>query len=197
MALDLVGQRFGRLTVTERAGTSGEHSRWLCQCDCGNTHVVDSSALRRGASKSCGCLKLDIGHGAARRGRKTPEYFIWVSMRQRCGNPRNKGYPRYGARGIRVCDRWSAFEAFLADMGPRPSPTHSVERRDNNGPYAPDNCHWATPKEQANNSRRNIEVTYLGRRMTLMQAVELAGSIPYPLAIRRVRKGWPIERALA
>lgn len=94
-------------------------------------------------------------HGAARSYRQTLEYRSWIGMKERCSNPKNKCYASYGGRGIRVCDRWiSDFSQFLADMGPKPSPKHSIDRIDNDGHYEPANCRWATTTQQVRNSRR-------------------------------------------
>lgn len=155
-AIDLTGMRFGRLTVIERAQSDSPHAVWRCKCDCGQERIVIGQNLRRQYQKSCGCLDLERKtiHGAARRNTTTGEYISWKAMIQRCTNPKRRGYELYGGRGIKVCDRWlHSFENFLTDMGVRPSPKHSIERKDVNGDYTPENCHWATMSDQIANQR--------------------------------------------
>ena len=170
--IDLRGERFGRLTVVERAGSSAQgHVRWTCRCDCGTQTVANSNNLRRkNGTVSCGCLGRELAreraiarnlkHGAARDGAKWPEYMVWRGMKQRCLNPNDANFKHYGGRdgrGIKVCERWpgdDGFASFLVDMGRRPSRYHSIDRRDNDGDYEPRNCRWTTSSVQMSNQQR-------------------------------------------
>lgn len=163
--VDMTGMRVGRLLVQERAGTSADgKATWRCACDCGGQIVTVGKQLRDGTTSSCGCLRRDIsaaalrvhGHGSSRKGRSRT-FISWAAMVQRCTDPGATSYPRYGGRGITVCDRWLAsFPAFLEDMGERPEAT-SLDRIDPDGNYTPQNCRWADAKVQANNTRRMRE----------------------------------------
>lgn len=193
------GDCFGRLSVV-RALPRNKHGQrvWLCRCACGEEAVVTQSNLRRG-QVSCGCIKAEVArrritHGHAQVGRVTREYSVWLMMKDRCLNPDSRGFYNYGARGIRVCCRWQdSFEAFLADLGPRPSSGHSLERLDVNGHYEPGNVVWATKHQQAANTRRNRFVTYQGQRVHVSEAARLSG-ISLRTILSRLCQGWPEDR---
>lgn len=152
---DLVGQRFGRLVVLEpkRLQKTGR-TAWICICDCGNTRVVTTGHLNNGNTKSCGCFHIDRStkHGHSHKS----THNIWKTMTQRCFNENSYSYRNYGARGIKVCDRWlgdDGFVNFLNDMGERPSGKTLDRYPGNDGDYEPSNCRWATAVEQAANRR--------------------------------------------
>lgn len=135
-------------------------------------------------------------HGASRRSGKTAEYQIWLAMRQRCSNPRKRQFADYGGRGVVVCPKWDDFAAFLEDMGPRPTPRHSIDRwPDKDGNYEPGNCRWATATEQASNTRRNVVVSVYGEQMNLKQAVDRYGG-RYGTVLARIHSGKSAEEAL-
>lgn len=200
--IDLTGQKFGRLTVIELEGRGDHCTWWKCLCECGKQLRVRSHLLRAG-SKSCGCLRPNLIHGHNRVGQRSPEYAAWDNMRARCSNPDRSEFHRYGGRGIRVCQRWidgdgvrSGFEYFLADMGHRPSKDHSIDRVNNDGNYEPQNCRWATLKEQRRNMSSNRLIELEGRKMTLVEACEQLG-IKYHSVRQRLYRGKTFEQAIA
>ncbi len=190
---DITNKKFGRLTAIKfDCMAGGYHAKWLCRCICGNNTVVFLSSLRTGHTKSCGCLqrertsKASITHGMSR----SPIYFIWKSMRQRCLNPHDKYYKDYGGRGIKVCERWSKFDNFLKDMGPRPE-GKQLDRINNDGDYKPSNCRWATTKQQANNQRNCRQIKYKSRKITILELSEELG-ISYRALHRRINRNSPL-----
>jgi hypothetical protein len=196
--LNLVGQRFGMLIVkAEGARTPGGGRTWTCLCDCGGLTTTRQSNLRNGHTSSCGCFRsVATTRNKTRHGMsQSPEHKIWRSMLTRCSNPNEKVFEHYGGRGIAVCERWQIFENFYADMGPRPSPAHSIDRRDNNGNYEPGNCRWATRTEQGNNRRANRVLTINGRTKTSTEWARDVGLSPLMVA-GRLHHGWTPEEAV-
>lgn len=196
---NLAGRRFARLTVVQLAERQRSGTYWLCRCDCGNEKPVKASHLKAARIVSCGCLRSEtlsarrLKHGRS----ETSEYATWLQMRARCHRPTADVYKYYGGRGIRVCDRWRrSFEAFLADMGPRPTTRHRIERLDNDGHYEPGNCKWATQTEQGRNKRNNHKLTYQGLTLTVSQWSERTGLSRNAIESRVDRFGWTAERAL-
>lgn len=177
--IDLTGQRFGRLIAVRLSTPSHGTSRWECKCDCGGKSITTTTHLRSGRTLSCGCFARDNSrrvhtiHGFS----ETPEWNAWASMKKRCDAPNTKHYANYGGRGIHVCERWKSFANFFADMGPRPSTKHSIDRVDNNGNYSPENCRWATMTEQNNNKRRSVRIYYAGQSLTFVE-LSIALNIP-------------------
>jgi hypothetical protein len=188
---DISGERFGKLVAiapTNKKASNGSII-WKYQCDCGN--VIYRPASLRGI-KSCGCITRK--HGKAH----TKLYKIWSSMKSRCNNPNDKYYHNYGGRGITVCDRWDkadGFKNFYADVG-EPQKGMSLDRIDNNKGYSPENCRWATRKEQQNNTRVNRMITINGTTKTIHQWCDQMG-IKYETARRRIDTyGWSVEEAI-
>ncbi len=192
------GDVFGRWTLLrELPPEKGTYRRqWRCQCTCGTTRNVDEMNLRKSLSRSCGCLIPDVPRKGYDGRSLTPEYKIWRDMKRRCYTPTTRGYANYGGRGITICEEWrTSFHVFLRDMGPRPSAKHSIERTDNDGPYSPDNCRWATKQEQSRNTRRNIPLTLNGRTLLLCEWADELGLTSQTLT-KRLSRGWPVHEVL-
>ncbi len=205
-AIDLTGRVYGRLTVVSLGETRGAKRHWDCLCKCGRMKQIAGASLARGTVLSCGCLHAELlahrnrertRHGHTIDRRSSAEYVAWRSMRARCYYARDIEYPNYGARGITVCERWrTSFESFLEDMGPRPSPKHTLDRYpDNDGNYEPSNCRWATCSEQSNNKRTNRRLTLNGKTQTLAEWARECGMGADAIAWR-IKRGWSIERAI-
>lgn len=198
-AQDVTGKRFGKLIADSFTGESKKNQgrMWKCICDCGGVTVVSVGVLNSGGCRSCGCIVSEIGkawgmtnfkHGEG-HGRKTKEYRAWTGMKERCYNKANVSYPFYGGRGIKVCDRWlNSYVQFLSDMG-RAEKLQSVDRIDVNSDYSPENCRWASPKEQGRN-KTNTKFIMVGDLK--LKAIDLANEFNVPrneiYLYERVRK---------
>lgn len=198
--LNLMGETFGRLTVSYEAERKGKYERmWHCSCECGNTKVVSQGHLRSGHTQSCGCLHKETmrnkltTHGL----RDSKAYSCWANAKQRCTNPNNDRYENYMGRGITMYPEWlNSFEAFYRDMGDCPEGMSLDRYPDNDGNYEPDNCRWATQEEQQNNKRNNHLLTFQGRTQTIQQWSRETGIHPGTIYNRVVLLGWSDAEAL-
>lgn len=204
---NLTSQRFGRLTVIEFSHKKGDKTYWKCKCDCGKEVLVRSDALKTGHTNSCGCYNKEILRKAKwneTHGKTNSKiHSIWFNMKNRCYNPNTDEYSNYGGRGIKVCDEWlgeHGAENFIkwafengydenADFG-----KCTIDRINVNQDYCPENCRWATMKEQANNKRNNRYITYNGETKTLKEWCEYY-NLNYDTVKRRIYSGWSVEEA--
>ena len=204
--LDLVGNRYGRLTVVSCAPNHGTRTAWNCLCDCGTECVITTRDLRAGDTKSCGCYMKELAierhkkHGASSHsGNATRLYRIWKHMRRRCLCPNNKAYKNYGGRGIKICDEWAdsyiAFRDWSIAHGYKDSLT--LDRIDNNGMYCPQNCRWASAVTQANNKRSNHLITHNGKTQTIAQWAREIDLSYFTLYSRIVKRKMDIAVALS
>lgn len=199
----MINEKFGRWTVVADSSSKfyGRHERryWLCRCQCGTVRAVLENTLRSGRSTSCGCFtrerssEVNTKHGASKT--YTPEYEAWGAMLDRCRNPNNPRFAKYGGRGIGVCERWKDYEAFLEDMGCRPTPEHSLDRIDNDGNYEPSNCRWAMPHQQMVNRSVTRFVDVDGKKVPLADLAKTSGISANTLRFRILKK-WDLHRAL-
>lgn len=189
------GERYGRLVIVRELDKRDRRGQrmFLCKCDCGNHSKVRLLGLRNNAIQSCGCISRE--RSTKHRACGTPTYLSWEKMKARCTNANAPDYDRYGGRGIHVCDRWmSSFENFLEDMGERPKAT-SLDRINNSGDYDPDNCRWASRRQQGSNMRSNRFVTFRGETLCLSEWARRTG-MDKSLLRGRLERGWSVEDAL-
>lgn len=191
------GDVFGGVIVEKNIGKKGHNQQWSCRCKCGKSFVALASNIRSGNTKSCGCLKRAVStkmltiHGLHRN----PIWSVWKNMMRRCYEETNPAFHNYGGRGIFVCDKWHDVAAFYADMGDRPKKM-SLDRIDNNKGYSPDNCRWATSKQQNRNRRDNISICIGGEKKLLVEISEETGISYDRLRARKRILGWLDERIM-
>lgn len=178
--IDLAGQKFGKLKVLHRCkGISSKHTYWKCVCECGNETVVDAYKLKSGSTKSCGCWKGELERKSHTTHGMTGSrlHNIWFNIKKRCRNPNYPEYADYGGRGIDVCEEWFGnFEAFEKwSIANGYDDTLTIDRKDNNKGYSPDNCRWVTPAEQSVNKRNNIYTTYHGEKIVCYRLAKRLG----------------------
>lgn len=198
--IDLTGQKFGRLTVIKRVENKGKNTYWLCKCDCGNIKSVRVDSLKNGSIKSCGCYQKEMIKKCHTIHNKchTRLHSIWSNMKQRCFNKNAKRYSQYGGRGITVCEEWkNDFMSFYDwAMANGYNDNLTIDRIDVNGNYEPNNCKWATNKEQQNNRQHHFLITYKGITKNLQEWCEEVGLSRDNLYRRLVKYKWSVEKAL-
>jgi hypothetical protein len=199
--IDITGQKFGRLTAIRFVRiNSHRDAEWMFLCDCGKQCVTTACRVKRGQTQSCGCLKIEreisanTKHGLS----KTRIYRIWNDMRRRCSNPKRKDWINYGGRGITVCDEWQKDFKLFYDWAIANGYKDylSIDRKNNNNGYCPENCQWVTKKHQNNNTRANRQITAFGQTKTLQQWADTFG-IEHATIFFRLKSGWTSEDAVS
>ncbi len=195
--LNLTGQTFGDWTVISVGPNKGKSGAHYCRCVCGTERLVTSSALKGGETTGCGCARSErLGNRARSHGKHTHHlYRTWLAMHDRCRRSNHDHFHRYGGRGISVCDRWNDFANFLEDMENLWQPGLTLDRLDNEADYSPENCRWATKKEQARNKSTCVYITYNGETLTGAEWAERLGITPTAFYIR-TSKGWPLQKVM-
>jgi hypothetical protein len=204
---DLTTRKFGKLTplrseVFRSKDGKTKYTAWWCKCDCGNEKWIRYSGLIEGGSSSCGCYARDMkrwnethGHShSGKNGGPSPTMISWLSMMDRCYEPKTNRYENYGGAGVTVCKRWNKFENFIEDMGIRPE-GKTLNRIDGSKNYCKDNCKWSTKTEQNRNKKTNVKITARGETLCISEWME-RGSVGRESIMGRLRKGWPAEKAL-
>lgn len=198
-AQDITGQRFGRLVALRLERRADGRQFWRCACDCGAERVVNMASLKKGNTRSCGCLNSEMASARLKthgQSRTSPLYQVWHGMRCRCLTQTHYNYENYGGRGIAICDEWSSFEAFEEwSLASGYESGLSIDRIDNDGNYAPSNCRWTTVKEQARNRRSTVLVTYNGLTASVAEHAERHPFLEYHHLQRRLKWGWSIQEA--
>ena len=201
--IDLTGKIFNKLTVLKRVSSQNKHTRWLCRCECGNEIVAKGINLKNNHTKSCGCLKNDWAKRTGKHYQKysisshgNPFYDSWRGIMRRIKANTGNTYKSYKKRGITVCDRWKNFENFLEDMSPTYFKGAQIDRINNDGNYEPGNCRWATRKEQMNNTRHNVKLTFQGKTKNIIQWAEEIGLSAKIIQARIKRYHWSVEKTL-
>ena len=192
--IDLTGKKYNSLIFLSRAKNVGKNTLWLVKCDCGCIKSMQPSAVIKGLVVSCGCYarKIKTTHGHS----KHPLYSTWKKIIYRCDKKSDKAYKNYGARGISVSDEWrNSFLRFVDDMGNKPD-GYEIDRKDNNGNYCKENCHWVTPETNSNNRRSNVFITYKDKTLTIMQWSRLTG-VNRRTIIDRYNKGWSLDKVFS
>ena len=201
--VNLIGRRFGMLVVTGEAPRVGvkNDARWMCHCDCGVDKAISATCLTTGNTRSCTCLRRkatserQTSHGDNRPGNRHPLYGVWAGIHRRCYNPHEKRFNRYGGRGIVMCERWLDYANFKADMGASYQRGLTIERINNDGNYEPNNCRWASVKEQCRNRSTSRWLEFNGQRKTVAEWAETLNLRPERISAR-LGAGWPVEKVL-